>query len=570
MSHAPKKGSTTNNGNQAVMDRSLADGAKAPAVTERPQAPASPPEAPAAGGFRAKMLRQIKLARTRGVPLIGISTPDEAATAFSIRDHCSRDVDGREVPMVRWDSVRGMSHMNELGMQFLSEIMPDGGFDPTIGNCGEAMGALRKLAGKRDAPFVALVHMAHRWLHDPIVVQALALLRDELKARGATVFLLAPAIVMPLELAGDTMVFDEPLPDRRELDPVIDDQVRAAELSGSLIGDVDREKALEALQGLSTFQAEQVVAMSLHHAGVDLESLWERKRRQIEQTPGLSVFRGGENFDGIGGCEAIKNFARRVLEGRDRPNCVVFVDEIEKMLGGSGTSGGDTSGVSQDQLGQLLSYMQDHGATGMLFVGPPGTAKSMVAKAAGNHAGVPTIRLDLGGAKGSLVGQSEQNIRAALKVITSISGGRSLWIATSNSITDLPPELRRRFTLGTWFFDLPTAEERADIWQLYTHRYGGAHYNGPGGDQDVQDNDWTGAEIRQCCELAWRIQCPLVEAARYVVPVAKSAPDQLARLRNAAAGRFLSAQRPGVYSQLQEQADVGRAPRRRLAIGSAS
>ena len=31
------------------------------------------------------------------------------------------------------------------------------------------------------------------------------------------------------------------------------------------------------------------------------------------------------------------------------------------------------------------------------------------------------------------------------------------------SIASLPPELRRRFTLGTFFFDLPAADEAASV-----------------------------------------------------------------------------------------------------------
>jgi hypothetical protein len=46
--------------------------------------------------------------------------------------------------------------------------------------------------------------------------------------------------------------------------------------------------------------------MSLSKKGLDLEQLWERKRQVIEQAPGLSVWRGGESFDDIGGCSNIK------------------------------------------------------------------------------------------------------------------------------------------------------------------------------------------------------------------------------------------------------------------------
>jgi hypothetical protein len=47
-----------------------------------------------------------------------------------------------------------------------------------------------------------------------------------------------------------------------------------------------------------------------------------------------------------------------------------------------------------------------------------------------------------------------------------VSQGRELFIATGNSITSLPPGLRCRFTLGTFFFDLSSVEERAAIWKI--------------------------------------------------------------------------------------------------------
>jgi SpoVK/Ycf46/Vps4 family AAA+-type ATPase len=190
----------------------------------------------------------------------------------------------------------------------------------------------------------------------------------------------------------------------------------------------------------------------------------------------------------------------------------------------------------------------------MIFVGPPGAAKSAIAKSAGNQAGIPTVQLDLGAAKGSLVGQSEQQLRDALKVITAVSNGRSLWIATCNAIADLPPELRRRFTLGTFFFDLPDAEERAAIWEIYTRKYQIECFKTGKRKDSVQavnpppnDEGWTGAEIRQCCDIAWRLGCSLKEAAGFVVPVSKSAADKLEALRNQADCKFLSASQPGVY-----------------------
>jgi hypothetical protein len=80
------------------------------------------------------------------------------------------------------------------------------------------------------------------------------------------------------------------------------------------------------------------------------------------------------------------------------------------------------------------------------------------------------------------------------------------------SIATLSPELRRRFTLGTFFFDLPKGEERHAVWKISESRYGVAG-------QRPDDDGWTGAEIKECCREAYRLRMPITESARHVVPV---------------------------------------------------
>ena len=134
-----------------------------------------------------------------------------------------------------------------------------------------------------------------------------------------------------------------------------------------------------------------------------------------------------------------------------------------------------------------------------------------------------------------------------------VTNGRSLWIATCNSIGTLPTELRRRFTLGTFFFDLPSPEERAAIWKIYLAKYGVTG-------ELPDDQGWTGAEIKECCRKAYRLKLTLKESAEYIVPVFRSAADQIRTLRQQASGKFVSASNPGVY-QFQEAPAVVRTGR---------
>ncbi len=181
----------------------------------------------------------------------------------------------------------------------------------------------------------------------------------------------------------------------------------------------------------------------------------------------------------------------------------------------------------------------------------PGAAKSAAAKATGGTAGIPTIAFDLPAMESSLVGASTERLRTALQIIDAVSQGRMLFIATCNSIASLPPELRRRFTLGTFFFDLPTADERETIWRIYLKKYGVSG-------ELPNDEGWTGAEIKECCRKAHRLGITLAQASRYIVPVSRSAAEQIKALRQMASGKFISASSPGVYRYEEETATAGR------------
>jgi hypothetical protein len=60
---------------------------------------------------------------------------------------------------------------------------------------------------------------------------------------------------------------------------------------------------------------------------------------------------------------------------------------------------------------------------------------------------------------------------------------------------------------------------------------------------------------------------PLTEAASNIVPVAVTAGESVERLRNWAAGRCLSADRPGIYSRV---ADTSGQSGRKVHRGDAS
>ena len=150
---------------------------------------------------------------------------------------------------------------------------------------------------------------------------------------------------------------------------------------------------------------------------------------------------------------------------------------------------------------------------GVLLVGMPGCGKSLAAKASARLFNAPLLRLDIGRLLGKYVGESEHNMRVALKTAESISpcilwideiekafsgidqsGGASditkrlfgqflTWlqekentvfvVATANDISSFPPEFLRKGRFDEVFFvDFPNEEERERIFEIHLEKRG--------------------------------------------------------------------------------------------------
>ena len=264
------------------------------------------------------LIDSLKSARRVSTPLVAIQTPDPVATIQRI----AADVGG-DAPKVQWDFCSGLTAVNPQGEEAIAIACAcpachgagetdegvcqtcDGRrmlFSPTDSRANPAgvLAMLRSMPSKT----MAFIQNAHRFLADVGFIQGVSNLRDLFKQDHRTLILLAPAMTLPPELAGDFVVFDEPLPDgnaareiilavHRDADVVCDDQVL--------------ERATAAVQGLPAFQIEQHTARCLTRDGLDLDALWEAKRRQVEQTPGLRIFRDAVRFGLVLECRSATN-----------------------------------------------------------------------------------------------------------------------------------------------------------------------------------------------------------------------------------------------------------------------
>jgi SpoVK/Ycf46/Vps4 family AAA+-type ATPase len=394
-----------------------------------------------------------------------------------------------------------------------------------------------------DGTAILVLQNFHRFLQSAEVVQALSRQIVTGKQNRTIVIVLSPVVQIPTELEKMFVVMEHDLPNRQELDEIARG---IATEEGELPEDAELQSVLDAASGLTRMEAESAFSLSLvRRERITSDAVWELKTQTLKKSGLLSLYRGDSDFSGLGGLSSLKAFCKRAM--------------------------------LHSHQGNPLKRPR-----GVMLLSPPGCGKSQFCKALGKEVGRPVLILDVGSLMGSLVGQSEERTRQALRIIdamapcvlmidevekafagmhsTGDSGVSSRmfgtflsWlndhtsdvfvVCTANDVSKLPPEFGRseRFD-GLFFLDLPHSDERATIWNIYRELF-----EIDSEQRLPDDTNWTGAEIKACCRLAALLDVPLVQAAQNVVPVAVTAAESIERLRNWASGRCLAANQAGLY-----------------------
>jgi SpoVK/Ycf46/Vps4 family AAA+-type ATPase len=460
-------------------------------------------------------------------------------TGIWIESHEHHDAIGEITKLCReqswhlatWNIASGLSITQQ------STTTQDAATDPL-----SAIRAAGSLASP-DGTAILVLENFHRFLQSAEIVQALIQQVASGKQNRVILVILAPVVHIPVELEKLFVVVEHDLPCREELEQIARG---IATEEGELPEDAELQSVLDAAAGLTRMEAENAFSLSLVRENrITADAVWELKTQTLKKSGTLTLYQGQDDFSSLGGLAALKTFCKRALLSTSRRN-------------------------------------QLHRPRGVMLLSPPGCGKSQFCKALGKEISRPVLQLDVGSLMGSLVGQSEERTRAALKVIDAMApcivmldeiekafagigstgdsgvaarmfGTFLSWlndhesdvfvVCTSNDITKLPPEFSRseRFD-GIFFLDLPSREEKDAIWQLYRELYAIDPTQ-----RQPDDTNWTGAEIKSCCRLAALLDVSLTEAAQNVVPVAVTSAESIDRLRTWASGRCLSASVFGIY-----------------------
>ena len=297
-----------------------------------------------------------------------------------------------------------------------------------------------------------------------------------------TVIVVTEAETVPKDLEKFTSILDIPNMTKDEIEKYIWNFAKENKVN------VDKKDVGEvaiSLKGLTKLEIDHVLNMiieSKNNISISGRDIIIREKGQIiKKSSILEIIDFKEKIEEIGGLEGLKEWLSSKAQVFRR------LDEAKKF-------GVDTP-------------------KGVLLVGMPGCGKSLAAKASARLFNVPLLRLDIGRLLGKYVGESEHNMRVALKTAESISpcilwideiekafagidqnGGASditkrlfgqflTWlqekentvfvVATANDITAFPPEFLRKGRFDEVFFiDFPNEEERERIFEIHLEKRG--------------------------------------------------------------------------------------------------
>lgn len=420
------------------------------------------------------------------------------------------------------------------------------------------LNALDAIAASQEAAIFVLKDFHPYWddhrpiNEQPLIVRRMRDVANALKESRKTVILLSPLLQFPPELEKDIVVLDYSQPTREEMQQSLERVLRSArELSAIHLDFTPEmsEKVLAAAQGLTCTEAENVFARSLVMTRtLDVDVIIAEKKQIIRRSHILEYFESDENMTSVGGMPLLKDWlAKRALAFSERARAF---------------------GLPEPK--------------GLLLLGVQGAGKSLIAKAIASQWRLPLLRLDLGRLFSELVGSSEQNMRTALRLAESVSpcllwldelekglagvasshisdagttarvfGSFLTWmqektapvfvVATANDISILPPEALRKGRFDEIFFiDLPSQEERREIFAIHIQRRGRSPQAFDLEALARVSENFSGAEIEQVIISALYdafeaghdlTQADLLHAIRSTLPLSQTMETQVKALR---------------------------------------
>ena len=293
------------------------------------------------------------------------------------------------------------------------------------------------------------------------------------------IIFVSPTFTIPDDLKKDVTVMDFGLPTQEEISQLLDAMISANSGNNLVVelNDKEKESLVKAAVGLTLQEAENAFARAMvdnNRLDVnDVDLVLKEKSQVIKKNDLLEYIDSEVNINDVGGLENLKKW----LIKRDKS----WLDSAKRY------------GLPSPK--------------GVLLTGVPGCGKSLVAKSISSMWHLPLLRFDVSKVFNMYVGNSESNMREAIKTAEAISpcilwideiekgfsglgnsgdsgtssrifGTFLSWmqektkpvfvVATANNISTLPSEMMRKGRFDEIFFiDLPTFNERKQIFKVH-------------------------------------------------------------------------------------------------------
>jgi serine/threonine protein kinase/ATP-dependent 26S proteasome regulatory subunit len=400
--------------------------------------------------------------------LVNVLSFEERRVLASIRNIAARLAEDRKQPrpVFVWSVSRGLRDADD------KLVGSDTQGDPTAA-------LVHAIEYQGDAIYAFLDMHRH---YSPVTTR---LIRDTARAVRSTrksLLFISPTYQAPDELRNEMTLAAFQLPDRAQLGPVLDDIAEKAQKSGLSVDmeDETRTMLVRAAMGLTVNEAQRAfrtAAMKTGGLSNDSASVIAEQKRQIIRKSGiLEYYHSSDSFNDVGGLEQLRGWFK----------------------------------TRKPIFSQQARYAGLPVPKGILLVGVPGCGKSLSARALAGEWRTPLVRMDVGRIFGSLVGESETNVRRAIQTAEAVSpcilwidevekgfaGSRSdsgggvsarvfgsflTWlqdkrspvfvVATANDLTGIPPEFLRQGRFDEIFFvDLPTPLERETTFRIHLNK----------------------------------------------------------------------------------------------------
>jgi SpoVK/Ycf46/Vps4 family AAA+-type ATPase len=400
-----------------------------------------------------------------GFPILYIYTFEEAKA-----DKYIEEIPGKK-EVLEWNGSGGFVDFRKK-----TALMPNQSLEATLQLLNNGKELHRKILVIKDAD--GLLRNDDNRLPEN---KAVALLKDiarKIRAgMDSTIIIVSSTLHIPQGLEKLTTVLELDFPDEKEISGIIKNFIKENDISA--VSTDLLESMSRSFKGLSEFEIEDLLSLAISEdgelTGKALKLIFDQKQQMILKAGILEMIPLKESSDDIGGLENLKEWLNK--------KAGVFKDIR-----------------AATEFGVVMPK-------GVLIAGVPGCGKSLSAKAAGKLFNVPLLRLDMGRLMGKYLGESEENMRKAIRLAEAISpcvlwvdelekafagigsgGGAEVttrlfgtfltWmqektsaafvVATANNITQLPPELLRKGRFDEIFYvPLPEPKERKMIFDIH-------------------------------------------------------------------------------------------------------